>query len=236
MTKISLCKILSILESILHMLKITEKLIENNLVGKLITDNDLKQIIGKSPASRFGLVHKAFAHGELISLKRGCYLLALKYQPYPVSQFYIASHMIPHSYISFESALAYHGWIPERVVICSSVIHQGRSKTFSNPVGEFSYTYIPINKYEFLSGVLRNELDAQPFLIATPLRALCDLIYIRKLKEARIDFLIDSLRIEYDTLKTLTAADFKEIETVYKVKYVNLFLATLKESLNIYDS
>jgi predicted transcriptional regulator of viral defense system len=36
------------------------------------------------------------------------------------------------SYISFETALAYHGWIPERVFVTASVVPGRKSRRYEN--------------------------------------------------------------------------------------------------------
>ena len=163
------------------MLTITEKIIDTNLSYHAFTEADLEQLFDGSAASRYGLVNKALKKGELIRLRRGLYLLGKKYLPMKISKFYLASRIATHSYISLESALSHHGWIPERVVSTFSIIAQGRTRSFKTPLGEYSYYLIPTNDYEFLTGVNREQIDHQPYLIASPIRALADLVYIRKI-------------------------------------------------------
>jgi predicted transcriptional regulator of viral defense system len=60
--------------------------------------------------------------GELVRLQRGLYVLADRYRAQPCHSFAVAQAFAPGSYISFETALAYHGWIPERVFVTASVV------------------------------------------------------------------------------------------------------------------
>mgnify|MGYP003523184722 CR=1 FL=1 len=65
-----------------------------------------------------------------------------------VDSFEIATVIYGPSYISFESALSYHGWIPEavRTTTCASV---KRAKEFETPIGVFFFLHIPIEALPF---------------------------------------------------------------------------------------
>lgn len=216
-------------------MNLVEHLSQMGLADKLFTNNDLKRVLKGTSASRYALVNKALHKGHLIQLKRGVYVLPQKYTRHAFSQFYIASQMIPHSYVSFESALSFHGWIPERVSCISSVIHQGRTKSFNTPLGEFQYFYLPTNEFEFLTCVSRNKVENQPFLIAQPLRALMDLIYEKKIQWQGLDFLTESLRIEMDNLLTLQRVDFNMTKRIYRSKRVLAFIQQLEDSILRYE-
>jgi len=132
-------KILPKIESFLQkiwksMLASTEKLKYAGFGERVFTDKDLARFFGGTPARRYGLVNKALAKGELIRIRRGVYILAEKYRPVKLSRFLVANQTVLGSYISFESALSYHGWIPERVAVVMSVIYRGRSRSFDTPL------------------------------------------------------------------------------------------------------
>ncbi len=213
------------------MLTSTEKLQDAGFGERVFTERDLAHFFGGTPARRYGLVNKALAKGELVKIRRGIYILAKKYRTVKFSQFFVANRTIPSSYISFESALSYHGWIPERVTLVASVIYQGRTRTFETPLGEFKYVLLPIKAFEFLSGVSRQTINDKPFLIATPLRALADYVYDRKIEWTGIDFLLDGLRIEEENLNTLTLDDFKAVLPVFRAKRVQSFLHHLQTEI-----
>ena len=158
-------------------------------------------------------------------------MLAEKYRFMKFSQFFVASRVVPNSYVSFESALSYHGWIPERVVVVTSGIHQGRTRTFETALGEFNYIYLPVNVLEFLSGVSCQAINHQSFFMAKPLRALADYVYDKKIKWMGIEFLLEGLRIDEDSLNSLTLNDFQEIEPVFSSKRVLSFLRHLQQEL-----
>jgi hypothetical protein len=212
-------------------MKMIDQLILGGMTNKLFTNEDLKRLLMGSPASRYALINKALKKGEIVQLRRGIYVMGQKYAQGPFSQFNIASQMISHSYVSLESALSFHGWIPEKVTVISSIIHHGRTKTFKTPLGEFQYYFIPVNEYEFLTGVIRVKEQQQPFFIASPLRALMDLVYEKKLHWQGLTFLLESHRIEEEYLFALKKSDFDAIKRVYRSKRLLTFLQQLEVSL-----
>jgi hypothetical protein len=217
------------------MLNVTETFIEAGLVGKVLTVHDFTRVLGGSAASRYALINKALKKGELIQLKRGVAILHPKYNQRKLSKFYVACQMEPHSYISLESALSFHGWIPELVTVVSSVIKHGRTKSFATPLGEFHYHFIPIQSYEFLTGVVRERIEDQPFLMASPLRALMDYVYEKKIAWTGLAFLTDSLRIDIQNLIQLDRDSFTAIKKVYRSKRTINFLDKLEMALRNYE-
>lgn len=213
------------------MLVSTEKLLEEGFKDRIFKDWNLVTIFPGTNGKRYALLNKAMKKGEVVRLHRGVYMLASRYRQKNFSKFFIANQMVPGSFISFEAALAFHGWIPEKVNLVRSVIPKGRTKCFHTPMGDFEYVKMPINKYEFLNGVSRKEMNDQAFLIATPLRALADYIYFNKVEYKNLSFLQESMRIEKEDLEVLTTNDFKEILLVYTSKRVLSFLQKLKKEL-----
>lgn len=217
------------------MLKLTETIIESKHRGHIFTSEDLIHLLDGTPSSRYGAINKALKKQEIIRLHRGIYILNKKYLTKAFSKFYLASRIQFRSYVSLESALSFHGWIPERISAVMNVTAQTRSKSVSNDYGEFNYYHIPVNNYEFLTGVQRFEEQGQPFLLATPLRALTDLIYVRKIEKINLDYLINSLRIEFEDLLTITQNEIFSISNVYRSKRVLDFLTLLQQEILDYE-
>lgn len=214
------------------MTALKDKMIEAGFADHVFTDVDLNNLLDGSPAARYGMVNKALKKEELIKIRRGLYLLADKYRRKKLSKLFLASRIVPHSYISLESALSYYGWIPERVSTVTSVIAFGRTKKFVTPFGEYSFDYIPVGDYEFLTGVNRiEEMKDEPFLLASPLRALADYIYVKKIGWEGLGFLTDSLRIDIEQLMQIDPNHFSEMKTVYRSARVLRFLDNLKKEL-----
>lgn len=214
------------------MTTLKDKIIEAGFADYVLTDVDLDGLLDGTPAARYGMVNKALKEGELIRIRRGLYIIADRYRRRKLSKFYLASRITPYSYISLESAMSYYGWIPERVATVTSVLAGSRTKKFTTPFGEFVFYQLPVNEYEFLAGVTRvEEIKGEPFFIASPLRALADYVYIKKIDWEHIDYLTSGLRIDAEQLTQIKHSDFFEIKKVYRSKWVLNFLDSLKQEL-----
>jgi predicted transcriptional regulator of viral defense system len=140
--------------------------------------------------------------GELIRLKRDLYV----YSKSAISRELIANHLYGVSYVSLETALAYHGMIPERVYVVRSMTTK-RAKTFATPLGSFEYKTVSANYFSI--GLQQEVVENQyAFLIATPTKAICDMIAttpnlrLQSVK-AMQNYLTEDLRIDSEILKTL---------------------------------
>lgn len=176
------------------------------------------------------LLHK----GELIRVKKGLYLFGEQYRRSPFCRELLANLIYGPSCISLEYALHYHGLIPERVETITSVTC-GRSRSFDTPVGRFSYRTLPMTAYRL--GVDRIELaDGRAFLMATPEKALSDLVTgecgagITTQKDLAT-CLADSLRIDLAALAALDPTALQALAQAYGSRRLRL-LAALAGRLN----
>ncbi len=214
------------------MTTLKDKIIELDFADHILTDTDLDVLLDGTDAARYGMVNKALKKDELIKIRRSLYILADKYRHNKLSKFFIASRIAPHSYLSLESAMSYYGWIPERVATVTCVLAGSRTKKFITPFGEFVFYPLQVNEYEFLTGVTRvEEIKGEPFLLASPLRALADYVYIKKIDWQSIDYLTSGMRIDIEQLMKINSTDFLEIKKVYRSKRVLHFLDSLKQEL-----
>jgi hypothetical protein len=111
--------------------------------------------------------------GRLLQLRRGLYALAPPYRKVKPHPFLVANRLVPGSYVSLQSALAYHGLIPEHVPVTTSVT-TGRPQRRESPLGSFLYHHV---RPDLLSGYRLEKLgDGQEALVATPTKALADLV------------------------------------------------------------
>lgn len=87
-----------------------------------ISGIDLHYILDKTADSRQAIIKRAVRKGYLIPIRRDLYLIK-NTKGVPLNSFEIAPIIYGPSYVSFESALSYHGWIPEavRTTTCASV-------------------------------------------------------------------------------------------------------------------
>ena len=211
---------------------LTQQLIDLGLKNRVLADSQLARIVGGSPQRRYGLVNRAMKAGELLRLTRGSYLLADRFRDYPSHPFALAQAFVPGSYVSFETALAHHGWIPEAVYTTASVVPGRKSLDYTHPVfGRFSFHPLAIQTGYFLELVERVQITQQALLVAEPLRALMDLVCLRKVEWQGMEWLIEGMRIDDEYLRTVTRADIRILELVYKQKRVKTFLTSLAREL-----
>ena len=105
--------------------------------------------------------------------------------------------------MSLHYALRYYGLIPEMVTITTSVTTR-HTREFETPEG--IYTYRQVNTKYFPIGITMEQADGVSYLIATPEKALCDMImrekYIQGQSLAALAvFLEEDMRIDIDDLK-----------------------------------
>lgn len=137
--------------------------------------------------------------GDLVRIKRGLYCVSPNITGQLLSNELIANHLYGPSYVSLERALAYHNLIPERVELTQSIVMK-RAKRFRTPLGLFTYVTVPADYYPV--GINQERLSTgQRFLIASPEKALCDLIMLRpKLRivseKSMSSFLKEHMRVD----------------------------------------
>ncbi|MFW6277419.1 MAG: type IV toxin-antitoxin system AbiEi family antitoxin domain-containing protein [Prolixibacteraceae bacterium] len=142
--------------------------------------------------------------GKLVRLKKGFYVVSPEFQNEPVVKELIANHLYGPSYVSFESALSFYGLIPEKVYTVRSATPK-RSKKFTTPLGGFEY--VSVEEHYYRVGI-RQEITGNKyaFLIATPEKALCDLIIatphlrIQSVKSMKV-YLEEDLRIDITSVQ-----------------------------------
>ena len=146
-------------------------------------------------------------HGGLITaIKRGLYVAGPTLNAGKPEPFLLANHILGPSYVSLDTALSYHGMIPERVYEISSMTVKAARK-FNTAMGTFSYIHLPLPYYSL--GIQQVRLaDEQYAMVASPEKALADKIIttsgilLRSQKDAE-DYLLDNLRMDEEALKTL---------------------------------
>jgi len=113
--------------------------------------------------------------GKLIQLRRGLYALAPPYRKTTPHPFLIANRMVRGSYVSLQTALAYHGMIPEYVPTMTSVTTY-RAGTFDTALGTYAYHHIDDSL--LFGHELLDVGEGQHAYVASREKALLDLIYL----------------------------------------------------------
>jgi predicted transcriptional regulator of viral defense system len=210
--------------------RLTERIFENAPFG-YVTSQDVATLFPGSRDKRYGLVKRAIANGEIVHVRRGLYCLSPKYQKKSINSYALAQHIYGPSYISLESALSWHGWIPEAVYTISSA-SSGKSKEFKTPVGAFSYSRVP--QKVFYSGVERVTGETgDVFLMATPLKALTDYVYVHKKDWSGLKPVVESLRIEGEEFAAVTSEAIDTLVDNYVSRQVQKFINGLRKDLKL---
>lgn len=198
----------------------------------ILNDRQLARLLGGSDDRRYGQVKRALKSGDLIRVKRGNYVLSDNHRKQPVHPYALAQSLEISSYISMETAFAFHGWIPEAVYTTVSVTPGRKSKQVQHErFGRFEFNPLALRRSGFLTGVERHVLNGQPALIASPLRALMDIVAYRKQDWVGLSWIESGLRIERSHLVVLRRQDFNTLKSVYKHKQANDFLSQLEDAV-----
>ncbi len=113
--------------------------------------------------------------GRLLQLRRGLYALAPTWRKVAPHPFLVANRIQRGSYVSLQSALAWHNMIPEHVPVVTSV-GPGRPEKISNPLGAFQFNHL---SGALLFGYSRTEVAPRQFaFVASPEKALLDLVHL----------------------------------------------------------
>lgn len=113
--------------------------------------------------------------GKVVQLRRGLYTLAQPHQSKHPHSYVIANRMVKASYVSLHTVLSHYDLIPEHVAVVTSIT-TGRPGTWQNLYGHFSYQHIQPDL--FFGFEYRQVTQAQWAYMATPEKALLDLIYL----------------------------------------------------------
>lgn len=212
---------------------LTKIIVDQGVANRVLSHSMLEHLVNGSDQRRYSLVNRALKSGELLSIKRGVYVLADKFRNAPVHPYAIAQALAPGSYISAETSLAYHQWIPERVYLTTSIVPGRKSSNLDDDkFGSYSFKPLAIQKGYFLELVERLEFNGQVALVAKPVRALADLICLNKTEWQGLNWLSDSYRINSEHLLSITSGDIRTLKSVYIHKGMQVFLSELAKELN----
>jgi predicted transcriptional regulator of viral defense system len=113
--------------------------------------------------------------GKVLQLRRGVYMLSAPYARRAAHPFLVANTLHRASYVSLQSALSHYGMIPEYVPVTTSVT-TGRPEEVSTSAGRYQFRHLAKSRF---FGFREIELaPGQRALVATPCKALVDLLYL----------------------------------------------------------
>jgi len=170
---------------------------------------------------------------DLIRIKKGLYVFGERVAEQPYSVILLANLIYGPSAISLEYALSYYGLIPERVTLITSITPK-RNKYFATPAGIFSYRYLHPEKYA--AGIQWLEIAPEIHcFMATPEKALCDLIYFSHIENFPQDFkaieqwLFEDLRINEDAFKKINKTRLHQLKQIYNYPPISHFFHYFEE-------
>ncbi|MCB1134960.1 MAG: hypothetical protein KDK78_01725 [Chlamydiia bacterium] len=152
----------------------------------------LRPLVQRDGAAYHSAVKRALSAGLLVQIRKGLYAIQGRL-PHPYE---VAQELHGPSFISLESALSYHGWIPEAVYTTTSACIE-RSMEIRTSIGIFAYEAVPVEA--FYLGVRRIE-GASTFLMASPWRALADVIHRQKRQWPDLAAMRTDLRVDLEVI------------------------------------
>ncbi len=171
--------------------------------------------------SKYNKISALEKNNTLLRLKQGLYVPSSQASELLLSEGLIANHLYAPSYVSLQYALRFYGLIPEQVFTVTSTTIK-RSRTFQNSLARFEYVHI--NEAAFHIGIrIERNVNGTSFLIATPEKALCDLIantsYLNlRYKNEILSWLEEDIRFDMDALFRFDTSILREYAKVGKKK------------------
>ena len=166
-------------------------------------------------------ISRFLKHKEIVPLKRALYVTTDFYNKNknnPSYLFYISNILKSPSYISSWTALQYYNLATE-VIHTITAVSTKVTRSYKTKIGAFSYQSIKKELFSDFSLIKDGDFE---FFIATPAKALFDLLYFktRQFKNVNfkdIDYLIEELRI-----------DMAEMDEIEKNKFYSIIKNHIK--------
>jgi predicted transcriptional regulator of viral defense system len=178
-------------------------------------------------------ITKLTRNGWLIRVKRGLYAISdLSNRGFLSLSPYVVSHLLVNdSYVSFESALAYHGMFDQ---LTSKSISIARKQYKSVKVQTVEYAFVKVlAKWYF--GWQDMSIDNIVIRIATPEKALIDMIQFHKSKYT-IDLVVEKLVLYKGSLDIQKMIDYLSKMSLTTIKIFGLLFDLLGiDSGNLYS-
>lgn len=118
-----------------------------------------------------------------------------EYLRQPNFAFFVSNYIYKPSYVSLHTALAFYGIIPEAITQITAVSSL-KTADFQNTFGSFSYQQM---KPELIFGYEQKPLGERSLLIATPEKAILDLLYLYPFYNTEQE--IENLRFDEDFMQ-----------------------------------
>lgn len=196
-----------------------------------ISDIEIEGLLRDAANSRYGKIKRALAVGTLLHVRRGLYALGSDFFPVrKLHPFELSQHIYGPSYVSLESALSYHGLVPEHSFVITCVTTK-RSCSFKTALGEFVYHKLPENDFFIqVDAVQTTELQ---FWVASPWKAIFDFVFVYHLDWQGLQPLVSSLRVDLEELPKATLVELEELIEYYHNKRLDRFMKGIQKDLSL---
>lgn len=189
-------------------MKRSNNLLEQFKSSPYFTKEAVLQLSGQyalKPTAVNTFITRSLKRKNILSLKRGFYVTAEFYNKHKNDtsySFFLANVLRKPSYVSSWTALQYYGLATEGIRTITSVTPKV-TRSYDAKIGSFSYA--SINDTLFDGFVLQK--GTFDFYIATPAKALFDMLYFkthrfRGLVSKQIPDLLEDLRVDIDAMDT----------------------------------
>ena len=213
----------------MNSIKINEFNKIRSMLPDVFTKDDIAEIIHDKKAPK-KYIERLATQGILTRIKLNTYAFTED-----ADLLAIANGLVDYSYLSFESALAHYGMIPERVSLIMSVTASDRPREYKTPIGQF--VYLKQNSNLFSAG-MSSEIrpSGRRVLVASREKAVCDTLYRSKMPFSKMsisefaDFLFNGLRIEEEAIKQLRIMQISSFIPYYRTKGPQLLSELLERS------
>lgn len=113
--------------------------------------------------------------GRILRLRQGLYCFP-ELRQMPGGALFASQKIYQPSYISLQMAMHFYGIIPEEVVQVTAVTTK-KTAGFENALGQFAYHHVA-SRFMFGAEVLHAQGGGFPVVIATPEKAIVDLLHL----------------------------------------------------------
>lgn len=163
-----------------------------------------------NPAAKIGRMVKS---GELTPIMKGLYETDKT-----VPGHYLSGIIYGPSYLSFEFALSWHDLIPEAVYIyTSATCGKKKKKQYDTHFGTYTYRDVPVLAFPY--GIKLYEENGYSFMLASPEKAVCDMLYTCSPCGNRAELcqlLFEDLRIDETAFFQLDLDEMAELAGLYR--------------------
>jgi len=197
------------------------------------TTEAVKQLMDDGSYSRGSIqtaLYRWTKSGQVVQLKKGVYMTSRFHDLHHKEADFsaaVSAILLPQSYLSLEFVLQRHAILTDVTYPVTAVTFKN-TRAINNKLGDFVYRHI---KTGLFTGFAIRDFHGLPFAIATPAKALFDLLYLRPgLFPLRVDEndLAEEMRLNLDELTQAERDEFREYIRLSNSRKMQMILQNLE--------